>query len=49
MALQIVQHEQNSFSADYINSLKHSAYCMAEAIKWILCPLWRVRGVGGWE
>ena len=46
MALQIVQHEQNSFSADYINSLKHSAYYMAEVIEWILSPLWRV---GGWE
>jgi len=45
MALQIVQHEQNSFSADYINSLKHSAYYMAESNK--VDPVTAVKGWGG--
>jgi hypothetical protein len=30
MALQIVKHEENSFSSDYINSLKRSGYYMVK-------------------
>ena len=45
MVLQIVQHEQNSFSTDYINYLKHSAYCMVK-VKLFLCAL---RKVEGWD